>query len=307
MKYLKHYDGEFLGIVGEPTDMTYKDGSNICVGDVVESFRGICSTKLNFIVKDESKAYMMGLKSHTFKNGKSTHETWHIKSHKKFNEHSEHYLEEVSIHTATIHDIAVKCETIEEKFEAIKLMQKLNHEEFSLEFFAENLCNNLIFITELDKIVKTSWSVTSNKIIIDYPTFIKHFDNNKLEVEIKQIDNVVLRRVVKGNENFSCLDFNNYPLWTIDEFSSAKDAEASIKVLQSIIYKINNPKLYLDSLGQELQDGDEIEFIIKDNFDSGIIASKIITINGNLVINFNTMILPEKIDNTKLYIRKVGK
>jgi hypothetical protein len=305
MKYLKWNNGDFLGVIGTPTDMTYSDGSTIHIGDVITELYsgGYRSKDLAFV----TTMGVMGLCHMEFANGAS--DSWKIIKHKKFNEHSEIKLDTVSIHEASIHDIAVKCDTIEEKFEAIKLMQRLNSEKEDVVNFSKCLLCNYIMLngTKETNAYSDYCSELKTKIIIDYLTFIKHFNDTKLEVEIKQIDNVVLRRVVKGDANFSCLDFNNYPLWTIDEFSSAKDAEDSIKVLQSIIYKINSPKLYLDSLGQDLHDGDEIEFIIKDNFDSGIIASKIITINGNLVINFNTMILPEEIDNTKLYVRKVVK
>ena len=37
MKYLKWYNGEFLGIVGEPTNMTYSDGSTIHIGEEIDN------------------------------------------------------------------------------------------------------------------------------------------------------------------------------------------------------------------------------------------------------------------------------
>ena len=306
MKYLKWYDGEFLGIVGEPTHMTYEDGSKICIGDVVEAFNGNYSTKLNFIVRDKTKAYIMGLKSHTFKNGKSTSDEWCVKLYKKFNEQSKLELDGISVHTATIHDIAIKCETVDELNKTVKLMRKLNGQAPTDEKEEVMLYNHVFIHNDLVDLNMRQCHYLESKIIINYQTFIKHFDDIKLEVEIKQIDNVVLKRLIKGDKTLlGHFSFLTYPLWDSQKFATVEVATSYVEELQSKIDEINNPKLY-DSLGQELHEGDEVEYMVKEAFSQGLLSGKLEMFNGKLTID-KFITLPEEIDNTKLYIRKVSK
>lgn len=302
MKYLKWYDGEFLGIVGETTHMTYEDGSKIHIGDVITE---VCSDGYT----DEDKSFVtnigvMGLCHMEFTKGVS--DSWKIIKHKKFNEHSETTLSTVSVHTATIHDIAVKCETVDELNKTVKLMRKLNGQAPTDEKEEVMLCNHVFIHNGLVDLSMRQCNYLESKIIINYPTFLKHFDDTKLEVEIKQIDNVVLKRLIQGDKTLlGHYSFLTYPLWDSQKFATVEVATSYVEELQSKIDEINNPKLY-DSLGQELNEGDEVEYIVKEAFSQGILRGKLEMFNGKMTID-KFITLPEEIDNTKLYIRKVSK
>ena len=75
--------------------------------------------------------------------------------------------------------------------------------------------------------------------------------------------------------------------------------------MQQKVDSINSSKLY-DSLGQELHEGDEVECMVKEAFSQGILNGKLEMFNGKLTID-KFITLPEEIDNTKFYIRKVSK
>ncbi len=301
MKYLKWYNSEFLGIVGEPTDMTYEDGSNIYIGDIIEINIGNRYNVIDLLVTKDGIVGFYGIK---FINGSVTKGlTYTIKNYN--NEHLETKSENISMHEATIHDIAVKCTKVDEKFNTIKIMQRLNGEKESTVGFSKDLLCNYITLNDI-KETKAWTEVDCKKIIIDYPTFIQHFDNTKLEVEIKQIDNVVMNRLVKGDKNLLGYSFNCYPLWHSQNFYSIDNATKYVEELQSKINEINNPQhKYFDSLGQELHEGDDVEYMIKEAFSQGLLSGRLEMFNGKLTID-KFITLPEEIDNTKLYIRKVN-
>ena len=301
MKYLKWYDGEFLGIVGEPTDMTYEDGSKICIGDVITELYsdGYRSKDWAFV----TSMGVMGLCHAEFTKGVS--DSWKIIKHKKFNEHSETKLDTVSVHTATIHDITVKCATVDELNKTVKLMRKLNGQAPTDEKEEVMLYNHVFIRSDLVDLSMRQCHYLESKIIINYQTFIKHFDDTKLEVEIKQIDNVVLKRLIKGDKTLlGHFSFLTYPLWDSQKFATVEVATSYVEELQSKIDEINNPKLY-DSLGQELHEGDDVEYMIKEAFSQGLLSGRLEMFNGKLTID-KFITLPEEIDNTKLYIRKVN-
>ena len=54
----------FLGVVGEETTMTYEDGTNMCIGDVVEiSVSDEIVLGHECVVKDVDGVFVMGLKT----------------------------------------------------------------------------------------------------------------------------------------------------------------------------------------------------------------------------------------------------
>jgi hypothetical protein len=115
-----------------------------------------------------------------------------------------------------------------------------------------------------------------------------------------------MKRLVKGDESLlKAYIFNPYPMWTSFDCGSVGEAILYINKLQSLVDSINNPKLY-DSIGQELSEGDDVEYIVKEAFSQGILKGKLEMFNGKLTID-KFITLPEEIDNTKLYIRKVVK
>ena len=73
------------GIVGDVTDMTYENGEVMQVGDVVKIFNDGKNTEDdNFVVKDNTAYFIMGLKGFNFKLGK--HKNWSVELIKKFYE-----------------------------------------------------------------------------------------------------------------------------------------------------------------------------------------------------------------------------
>lgn len=303
MKYLKWYNGDFLGIVGETTDMTCEDGSNICIGDLVDINIGNRHEIIGLFV---NKDWMTGFKENKFIKGSFVVENLTYTITKHSNEYLESRTKNISIHEATIHDIAVKCEKVEEKISTVKLIQKLNGEDENVVNFSNDLfCNYVILDSiKLTNACDVGYSRLNTKIIINYPTFIKHFDNTKLEVEIKQIDNVVLKRLVKGNGNL--IDgLSKTDLWDATTHESFDSATKYINLLKERISKINNlqPKVY-DSLGQELHEGDVVEYMIKEAFSQGLLNGKLEMFNGKLTID-KFIALPEEVNSTKFYIRKV--
>jgi hypothetical protein len=306
MKYLKWYNGDFLGIVGEPTDMTYEDGSVICVGDLVDINIGNEYNAIDLLV---TKNGIVGFEGYRFAKGLFSIRGWKYIILKHHNEYLETKTNNISIHEAKIHDIAVKHKTVNEKIEIIKTIQMLNGEKEDIAF-RNNMEYNYVFINEFDRVDNCPLLTLNNfnKIIIDYPTFIKHFDNTKLKVEIKQIDNVVLKRLAEGDESLlEEYNFYVYPLWNSQHLGSIEEATEYVENLQFLINSINNPKpKFYDSLAQELHEGDEVEYMVKEAFSQGILSGKLEMFNGKLTID-NFVTLPEEIDNTKFYIRKVIK
>jgi len=86
-RVLKDNLGNYYGIVGEVTEMTYKNGEPMQVGDLVELIdnRSGRNLGLRFVEKEPTSCTygIMGVHTRTFKKGKENDNIWTVELYKK--------------------------------------------------------------------------------------------------------------------------------------------------------------------------------------------------------------------------------